>query len=299
MRVHIMSRTLQGILIFVSTCCIYALLNCVIRELTKTLDSYTIVAYRSLACLILMGPFLAFLCATKRVTWKLFNQSNFYKGALDFLSMPLWFLAIANLQIAQAVSLSYTTPLFTAVLAVLLLKEKVGIERWLALLIGLIGVYVIIKPDINGFNIYSLFILGASMLWALGSILTKNLTSQQHPVLIAFYTNLFIFIISLPLFFNNQPVIDSRSMFLITASALLSCIASVGLAYAFSKTKLTVLLPFDYTRLIFASSFAFIFYHEIISLSTVMGSMLILFASLYVANRRYSLKTIDKTSRIS
>lgn len=296
-----MSKSLQGILIFVFTCCIYAVLNCVIKELTKTLDAYTIVSYRSLVCFVILAPCLLYLHFVKHIPVTMFNRSNFYKGALDFLSMPLWFLAIAHLQIAQAVSLSYTTPLFTALLAVILLKEKAGIERWAALLIGLIGVYLIIKPDIYGFNIYSLFILGATILWSLGSILTKNLTSQQHPILIAFYTNVFIFIISLPITIKNLHGLELKAWLFIILSATLSSIASIGLAYSFSKTKLTILLPFDYTRLIFATTLAFIFYDEIISFDTIIGSALILFASIYVASIRGATKElghrkVDKTA---
>lgn len=278
-----LSNSNKGVIVFLLTCALYALLNCLIRKISYSLNPYIMVSYRSIATIIILLPFMFFLPIKDNAKY-VFSKTNIYKAAADFLSMPLWFMAIAKLQIAEAVSLSYTTPLFAALLASTILKEKVGIEKGLALIIGFCGVLLLINPKIDSYNIYSFAVLGASILWAIGSVLTKNLAQTQPPIIIVFYTNIIICLFSMPFIILKFQSLDMNLFLIIFGAAVISCIASIGLAYSCGKSRLIELLPYDYTRMIFATIFGYIFFEESIGFNIILGSIVILLASVFIAN---------------
>jgi drug/metabolite transporter (DMT)-like permease len=281
-----LSSELQGIAIFILSCLLSALLNCVIRKVTMTFEPMLMVSYRSLGCIAMSLPLL-FLLPKGQAKIGIFKKANVVKAAIDFLSLPLWAMAIAHIHISEAVSLSYLTPLFIAILAFFILKDKMETSGWLAMLIGFIGAYIVLLPDTAGFNFYSIFVLATCVLWALGGILTKSLSSQQHPIVIVLYTNIFIFLFSLP--FADFRAVTLEEIIILAALSFLACYSHLALAFAFSKTRITVLLPFDYMRLIFAAIFAFGFYGEIIKSNTIIGAVIIIAAATYITSHKYRL----------
>lgn len=274
-----------GIIIFVFYCVLSALLNCVIRKVVKVFDPMLMVSYRSLGCIVLILPLLIFL-SKQDLKSIAFKKQNLIKATVDFLSLPLWAIAVANIHISQAVSLSYLTPLFMAVFAYFLLKDKMELDRWVAMIVGFIGAYIVLLPDTQGFNFYSVFVLGTCVLWALGGVFTKTLSEFQHPIIIVLLTNIIIFLYSVP--FANFRVITLGEFWLLLALSFLACSSHIVLACAFSKTRITLLLPFDYIRLVFAAMFAFIFYDEVISVNTGVGAVVIMAAATYITRQKYS-----------
>lgn len=279
----------KGLIVFLFACLLSALLNCVIRKVVATFEPMLMVSYRSMGCIAMILPLLFFIPKNQH---GMFNKTNFIKATVDFLSLPLWAMAIANIHISQAVSLSYLTPLFMAILAYFILKDKMGLNGWLAMLAGFIGAYIVLLPDTNGFNFYSIYVLGTCILWALGGILTKRLSAHQHPALIVLYTNIFIFLFSLP--WANFRAISLEEFMLLFSLSFLACTSHLALAYAFSKTRITTLLPLDYTRLIFAAIFAFVFFGEVIKVNTIIGAIIIIAAATYIMRIKSFSKSPNK-----
>lgn len=263
----------------------FASLNLVSKALYEYhINPMTITFYRGLFCVFLFMPFA--LMMLRRGEVLNFSKINLYKGLIDFLSIPAWIMAVSNINIPEAVGLSYVTPLMTAVLAIIFLKDRFSIDKWIVMLVGLVGVYIIVKPNTDNFNYHIIYVFIACALWAAGSILTKNLTNRQHPTIIVFVTNIVIVLLALPFFISNPYLMKSNEMLL---CLIMSATAGGGyyfLSKAYSYANLSNLVPYDYLRLIFATISAYIFYGQVIDINTVIGSMLIFGGAAYLIRKQ-------------
>ena len=271
----------------------FAMLNVTSKILyTANLDPFVITFYRSFFCVLYSLP-ISILIFKNRTNFK-FAKINLYKGIIDFISIPTWVMAVSYVNISQAVGLTYITPMLTAMLAIVFLKDHFTKDKWLMMIIGMSGVYIILDPETSNFNYYSIFAIISCVLWSTGNILTKKLSDNQHPVLIVFYTNLIICILSTPIFISKFQILEPEVFMIAALMAFFACSGYLFVAYACKFTKLSNIVPFDYFRLIFATIFAYIFFDQTIELNTVVGSLIIFSSSLYLAKKQVLKTSIDK-----
>lgn len=268
-------------------CCFFnASLTCMVRYLGENISPYTILFYRNFFSLLIIAPFaLSDIRSNKDSDLYKFSKLNLARGVGGFLSMIFWFLGVVYLPITEAVALSFTLPLFVTIFAMIFLKERITYDKWLALLIGSIGVYLILLPGTTGFNKLSILVLVSTILWASTNIMVKSLTSSQSPQVIIFYMALTIFPLSIPFFIKNFHIPNLKEFVILILIACSSNIAQLFLAKAYKVTKVSVVIPFDFTRLIFASIFSFLLFSEIIKMHTIIGAALIIFGSFIVVRK--------------
>ena len=130
---------------------LFGLMAVAIRLASATLHTFEVAFFRNFFGLAFMLPWLiqAGLDGLRTAKLKLYD----WRAALGLISMLCWFSSLALIPVAKAVSLSFTAPLFSTLLAATLLKERVGIRRWSATLIGFAGVLIIIRPGMTGFGL--------------------------------------------------------------------------------------------------------------------------------------------------
>lgn len=272
---------IAGILCAIAAYAFFGLLNCAIRESSHFVDHKTLVSYRSFFCILIALPLLYFV-PRKQFSFSIINKNNFLKAGIDLLSLPLWALAIKHMQITEVVALSFTTPIFSAILALIILKDRATFARCIALGLGFVGVFIIMNPKDDGINIYSFYVLLCCLSWSLSSILTKKLTNKQHPILIVLYSNILVFLISLPFNYMNMRALNASEAMVIIALAGLATFGNMLLAFAYKHTRITVIVPFDYTRLLFTTFFAYIFFEEVAKANTLIGAFIII-AGIFIA----------------
>lgn len=271
----------------------FAMLNVTSKILySANLDPFVITFYRSFFCALYSLP-IALLIFKNRTNFK-FAKINLYKGIIDFISIPTWVIAVSYVNISQAVGLTYITPILTAVLAIVFLKDHFTKDKWLMMMIGMSGVYIILDPETSNFNYYSIFAIISCMLWASGNILTKKLSDNQHPVLIVFYTNIIICALSTPIFISKFHILEFELLIIAALMAFFAASGYLFVAYACKFAKLSNIVPFDYFRLIFATIFAYIFFDQTIEINTIVGSLIIFSSSLYLAKKHVLKPSIDK-----
>jgi drug/metabolite transporter (DMT)-like permease len=211
---------------------------------------------------------------------------NALKAFTDFLSLPAWNLAIYFLKIGDAVAITYLTPLISAFLAIFFLKEKLNPKKWMCLLLGLVGAYIILSPNSSDYNYYSIFALLSCLCWAAANVMTKHLANiKQHPAIIVFYGNIIVFALSMPFFLFKGRMLNMEELGLVMLMSFFACGGHFCLAWAYTKTKMTNLLPIDYSRLLFSVAYGYIFFGEIIGVNTLIGTAIILGASIYLSNQ--------------
>jgi drug/metabolite transporter (DMT)-like permease len=203
-------------------------------------------------------------------------KGHFWRATIGVIGMQSWFYCLTILPLNQATALSFTAPVFSTLLAVLLLKEKADIRHWLAMIIGFTGVLIILRPAGDAFDWQSTFVLFTTMIWAIAGMFIKSLTSSESPLRIVFFMVFFMALWSLPpaLYMWQWP--SQTAWLYMVAIAITSFGMQWCLAKAYSLTQVVKLTPFDFSRLIFTAIFAYIAFGETTDLFTWLGAAIII-----------------------
>jgi len=254
-----------------------------VKFLSDDLHPITICFYRCLMGLIIITPFVA------KNNFKALQTDNMrlqiFRALINIISMICWFSAIGMMHFEKATALGFTTPLFTTVLAVLILGEVIRFHRTAALLLGFIGILIIIRPGYMPFEFGTILMLVASLSFSFVLIFVKKLSATDSSLTIIFYHLLYMtpafFILSLFYWENvnlNQLIIFS----LMGASGLLShwC-----LAQAFKMSDTTFVMPLQFTKLIWASLIGLFIFAEQPDIWTWIGGVIIFISVVYITYR--------------
>jgi len=231
------------------------------------------------------------------------HKLEFLRGFLLFLSYTFHFMALAALPLAAVESVRVSAPLLITLFSILILREKVQLRRWLALIIGLAGVLFIIKPGSSTFNIGSLFMVFSVMFYSLSVILTRRLQTIDSSATMAFYSSLVYLIASivfgtLILVIGEIPNAHAGIAFLFRSWSMPSLLdglimAGLGLVWAggmysmtraYSLARASLVAPFEYMSLPINVLWGWIFWQEIPTLLTIVGSAITLLCGLYVVS---------------
>jgi drug/metabolite transporter (DMT)-like permease len=271
-------------------CLLFAILNAFIREASRAMHPLQAVFFRNLFGLLFMLPWIgkAGLEALDGQRLKLY----FGRTAVGLLSMFAWFWALKLLPFAEAIALSFASPLFATLLAALFLGEQVRIRRWSAILVGFAGVLVILRPGADAFSIGALFALASAALGALGIIFTKQLARRESPTAV---------VTIMVLIMTPMSLIPALFVWAWPAPSLWPLLLAMGLAGSLGHTtfvralrlaEASSLMPYDYARLIFAAAIGWIFFAEVPDNWTWVGSAIIAAAAVYIARREVKLKRL-------
>ena len=278
------SSSYLGILLVISSSLCYAILNCILKKIGHDLPPLVLVFYRNLFLVLTLIPFL--FIGNKNLK-PLFQKNNFLlnivRGSLGFLGICFWITAVNKLPITECVAISFTTPLFITLFAIILLKEKVSTVKWICLLTGFFGSTIVMSPDLTALSFYSLLVVAAAVLWAASAIVIKTFVTYHHPIPVILFTSSISLLLSVPSLIENPILPNINQLLLIAISSILSALAQTLMAFAYKKAYITVVVPFDFTRLIFASIIAYILFNEIISASTIIGSIMIIISASLIA----------------
>ncbi|MGH8052681.1 MAG: DMT family transporter [Stenotrophomonas sp.] len=209
----------------------------------------------------------------------------FMRSAIGLASMLCGFWAIGHLPLSQAISLSYSTPLFVTIAAVLWLGEKVRIRRWAAVIAGFIGVLVIVRPGSHGFEAGSLIAVLAALLSALVAIQIKQLTRIDGPDTVVFYTYVFWVPLSLvpALFVWVWPAGIAWLWLLLTG--VMGTAGQLLWTRALKLGEVSALTPISFTQLPLVVVMGWLLFGETLDRWTVLGALIILGSNAYIAHR--------------
>ena len=223
------------------------------------------------------------------------KYSSFYKTKKPFLhfkrclsgliAIVAIFIALRKLPLATVTSISFAAPIFTTLLSIFLLSEKVGFYRWLAVLVGFIGIIIISEPGFNSMNIYYIypiiFCLGLSYV----AITIKQLSSTEPVWLISFYFSISIMIMSFFTIPSGWVLPNIIDLLLLSLLGLLGGLANLWLTQSYKFSDISLVTPLKYLGLIFAIFFGYIFWSEVPSTKTLIGSALVITSSVIIFRR--------------
>lgn len=255
-----------------------------IKQLTNDLHPFEIAFFRCLVGFLVLLPVIWQSGGFELMRTNQIGR-HVLRGALNAGGMLLYFWAVALAPLATVSAIGFASPLFAALLAILILREKVGPRRWAGLVIGFAGTIVILRPDSGIVEFGALIALGSSLMWAGAMITIKQLTGTESPLAIttwgAFSVGVFCLIPAL--FFWQWPTLE-QALWLVVVG-ILGSIIQFSLAKAFSLADTTLVLPFDFLKLVWASIFGYLLFAEVPSLWAWIGGMIISASAFYIAYR--------------
>lgn len=206
------------------------------------------------------------------------------RSALLMTTTTTFFFGLLYLKFADLVILTQAAPLMVVVLSVVLLGEKVGPRRWLGVLVGFAGVVVILKPGF-GFEWASLFGLASAVIYAVYQIMTRSLSGADHTMTTFFYTasvGAVVMAAAMPFFWVTPTWTDALLMLL---PGIFGGTGHLLLIMAFARSEASLLAPFFYTVIVWATLLGWAVFGEVPDIFTFVGAGLVVAAGFYVWHR--------------
>ena len=239
---------------------------------------------RNFFALVFLFPFLA-KNFDKIVKTKAIGM-HFARGLIGFIGMVLWFYVITLIPLSEAVAISFLLPISTTIAAIFFLKEKVDWKVWISLFIGFVGVLIIIRPGFREFNIAYLLAIIAPFIWSISQILIKKMVKTESPETITLYLSLVMLTLSIPFAIPYLKPISPIDWLWFILLGLVSNYSYICNVICYSKADVSVMQPFDFSRLIFTAIIAHFAFGEKVDLIMFIGALVILCGSLIVIPRK-------------
>lgn len=250
------------------------------RELSGEYDTFEIMLYRSLVGVIIVVGFTAIKNRWHEVRTDQLGR-HFIRNLFHFTGQNLWFYAVAVVPLAQVFALEFTSPLWVAILAPLLLGERMTRVRFLAAVMGFVGILIVTRPNIQTFDVGLITAAMAAICFALTNLLTKRLTRDNSIISILF------FLTTIQLGFGLLAAGYDGDIALPNAGSLpfLVLVGCAGLLAHFCLTNAlaiapaTVVVPLDFARLPAIAIIAMVLYDEPLEIWVFVGAAVIFTAN--------------------
>ena len=222
---------------------------------------------------------------------------HFLRCMSGLIALVAIFIALRNLPLATVVSISFAAPIFTTIFSIFLLSEKVGIFRWIAVLVGFIGILIITEPGFSSFNIYFIypiiFCLGLSYV----AIAIRQLSTTEPVWLISLYFSIAITLVSLVTLPYGWVMPNFGDLLLLMLIGVFGGVANLWLGQSYKLAEVSLVSPLKYLALVFAITFGYFIWDEIPSFKTLLGASLVIISSIIIFRREIYLKKQVSISR--
>ena len=236
------------------------------------------------------------------ITYFFFNQHlKFPKGIkiqilrsfFLFFSTLFFFYAISIISLAEALTLAFISPIIATILSFLILKEKVGLRRWIAVISGFIGVLFVIRPGFNEINLATIAAVGAGICYAFYVISTRKLSSIDSPLMTLIFTGLtgaIVISLIVPYFWTWLTL--SQWMLLISLAAI-GTMAHLLLILSLTLAEASKLAPLAYSEIIMNVIIGYYFFGDFPNQWIWIGLTIIIASGVYISLRENTKQIIN------
>ena len=228
--------------------------------------------------------------------------SNFYytkRAGLHFLrcfsgliALVAIFIALRSLPLATVVSISFAAPIFTTIFSIFLLSEKVGIYRWLAVIVGFVGILIITEPGITSLNIYYIFPIIFCIGLSYVAITIRKLSTSEPVWLISLFFSISITLLSLLSIPFGWVMPTSKDFLILAMIGIFGGVANLWLSQSYKYSEVSLVTPLKYLALVFAIIFGYLIWDEVTTIKSLFGAALVIFSTLIIFRREIYKKKI-------
>lgn len=266
---------------------LFGLMAVCIRLASAQLHAFEIAFFRNLFGFVFTLPLLYRAGTAILKTEKL--PLYFLRSGIGMIGMLAGFWAIVHLPLAQAIALSYSTPLFVTIGAVLVLGEVVRLRRWSAVVIGFIGMLVIVRPGSDDFSAASLVAVLAALMSASVAISIKFLSRTEQPDTIVIYTTALWVPMSLLPALSVWVMPVGVTWLWIVLSGLFGTVAHMFWTRALKLADASLLTPISFLQILVVAVFGWWLFGERLDRWTAIGAGIIFASNIYIARRESQL----------
>ena len=290
----------KGILLILSGMALFSIQDSLIKYIFEESALYELYFGRTLTALILLFIFLK-ITSQKLVFKTHYPLLTCCRVICFFFGFSFFYISLTYMSLAMANALFFSSPFFISILAIIFLGEKVGIRRWIAILVGFIGVYIVLNPDFENFNYMKLAPVACALFYAISMTITKitsdkdNVYSQMfHLYIGAIGISILFFIFTGKGQFNtfSDPTFQfiTREWFTnptyawpyIVAMGFVAAVSFYCVFSAYSVASPSVVSLFEYSLIIWAIIIGYVLFNDVPTIRTFVGVVLIIGAGVYI-----------------
>ncbi|MDO6739978.1 MULTISPECIES: DMT family transporter [Polaribacter] len=267
----------KAIIFMIFSVIAFAIMNAVVKYLS-VFNVYQIVFFRSIGTLVFTLP----LILKSKIPLLGTNKKLLLTRAIvGVISLTCFFQSLNYLPVGTSVSLRYTSPIFAAILAFFLLKEKIKTIQWFLFLLAFVGVLMIkgFGADVNTLGL--IFVLISAVFQGLVFVLIRKIGSKEHPLVIINYFMVTAFVFGGLMSINNWINPKPTEWLLLLSLGVLGYIGQLYMTKAFQTNETNLVAPLKNLEVIFAIIIGAFWFGEIYNLLTLLGVFLILFGLVY------------------
>jgi drug/metabolite transporter (DMT)-like permease len=297
----------RGIALKIVSTFFFTLMLVCVKEVAERIPAGEIVFFRSFFALV---PIIAMLSWQRQLAGSLRTTRpwlHFSRGAVGIGSMAFNFIALAFLPLPEAMMIGYAAPLMVVALAALILHEGVGLYRWSAVTIGLVGILIILWPRFTVLDsgtvadaalLGGILSLASAFCSAFASVFVRTMTRTESTGAIVLYfslsASLLSFVVSFPLGWTMPSPADAA---LLVATGLLGGIGQILMTMAYRDADTATIASFDYVSMIWGLSFGYVFFRDVPTASVFYGGAIVAAAGIFIIFRERQLGLQRKRQR--
>ncbi|KNC13974.1 membrane protein [Pantoea sp. RIT-PI-b] len=305
-----MNARLGVLLKILAALCATLMLACV-KGLNGAIPTGEVIFFRSFIALF---PLLIWLKVQGNVLENLKTRNlfgHFIRGFSGTGGMYFNYLALVYISLADATALSYAAPLFTVILAAMLLKERVRMSRWVAVVVGLSGILIMLSSSLSASGaLFSsqannattslgvAFALIAALCSATSNVQIRFLNGIEKPGAIVFYFSLMTTLIGLATALFGWIKPNALQLLLLVGCGLFGGLAQILVTLSLRYADASLLAPFDYTTLVWSMLIGYLFLHSLPGSTTLLGASVVALAGIFAVwreNRQRKMAMVSST----
>jgi drug/metabolite transporter (DMT)-like permease len=271
----------RGIAYMVASTALFAAINAIVKWELNTYPVGEVAFYRALFALVTVMVMIVpktgiGVFRTKRYL------GHLQRGVSQFGSMTCMFFAFSMMSLGSAVAISFAAPLFTTLLSIVILKEKVRLHRWAALIVGFIGVVIVTEPGAGTFNLGALFALTNAVLSSSVAIAIRRMSMTESTETLTLYQLIIITICTvflLPFGFVAPNWIDAGAL---AVAGVGNGIAQYWWTRSLTLAPPSAVVPFNYLSLVWASMLGFAIWGDVPTTHLIVGAVIVVASGLYI-----------------
>lgn len=274
-------NNLAGIALMVGAIFVFSLNDTLGKWLAASYSAPQIMLFRSIAAAVLLAP------VVRRMGWRTFiHVERPWLQALRVVmaagETTLFYWAVSKLPLADAMTYYLAGPIYVTIMAAVFLGERVGWRRWLAVLVGFVGVIIALGPSASSFGAPALIAFAGSIIYSLYLVVTRVLRRTHDTVMAAWQVagGLIMGVVGSP-FAWRTPTSWTEGV-LLCVLGLGALVATIGVNRSLALAPASVVVPYQYTMIVWGVIFGYFVFSNTPSLQTVVGAAIIILAGLFI-----------------
>lgn len=283
------SDSSKGIFFILSTQLCFAISNAFVKAMGVSMSAMDVLFYRHVIFLI---PFIGYLLVTrgidgtKRAFYTKRQGLQAFRGIVGCVGLWLIFYSFKRLPLAEASAFTFSGTLFVTMLAVPILKETIGWRRWIAVIVGFLGILLIASPSTDAVVSLSLIAVGAGILGAfldaISLVYSRDLGKTDNSLTIFLYYSVWGIVASFCLTGFTPQALTMETFWIVVGVTAFSAVGQYFVTLAFVYAEASLIAPLIYTLLAWSALIGYLYWGEVPDMDTLIGASIVIAAGIFV-----------------